>query len=207
MYYDEKTAARVCNALLAGSKNAAREGLKKAWIDAAGRMCVCDGFRAYRLNTPVAGVPDEDPEAGVNLDRIYPATLDGCKPLELPTLAEVRQLIAEDKRAKKTGEPVYAYGVYTFGTAEDGTLLPAVNLHYLADVLTLYPNALAYYDAEKSTIRPIIFEDENGDALILPVRPMDGQDWSRRRRPQGLPEKVTGPALGLRTFAALYAAQ
>ena len=202
MYYDEKTAAAVMNSLL-NSADDSRPALKKAWIDAAGRMCACDGFRVYRLNTPVAGVPDEDAAQGIDLDRIVPSMAD-YKPLDLPTLADVKAMIDEDKRAAKRGEEVFY--TYTFGRAENGDQLPVVNLHYLSDILKLFPAALAYY---KNAVTPIVFKDENGDAMLLPVRfngeAADMIDITKRRLPPAPRKKDTTPAFGLRTFAALYA--
>jgi len=203
MYYDEKTAARLINSMLA-SVEESRPTLKKAWIDAAGNMCACDGFRAYRLHTPVAGVPDEEAENGIDLDKVFPADVYAYKPLELPTLADVRCMIEEDKRKKKRdGDASF---IFTFGMSDDGEQLPAVNLLYLADVLQMFPNALAYY---KNPVNPIVFKDENGDALVLPIRIMNGEskgiDPTKRRQAIPQPKKDKTPALGLRTFAALYA--
>lgn len=203
MYYDEKTAARLINSMFS-SIDDSRPALKKAWIDAAGNMCACDGFRAYRLHTPVAGVPDQDAEKGIDLDKIFPADMYDYKPLELPTLADVRCMIEEDKRTKKRDGA--ASFVFTFGLDESGEQLPAVNLNYLADALQMFPNALAYY---KSPVAPIVFKDENGDALVLPIRIMNdngqGIDATKRRQAIPQPKKDKTPALGLRTFAAIYA--
>lgn len=196
MFYSEKTAARLINSMIAGVDEA-REALRHAWIDDAGRMCACDGFRAYRLNVPVAGVPDIEADKAIDLGKIFPATLDDHKPLDLPTLADVRAMIDEDKRHEKRGEE--ASYMYTFGTSDDGELLPAVNLRYLADVLQMFPNALAY---RKTPVSPIVFKDENGDAMLLPVRTVKG--GQRRQAPAPVKKDAT-PALGLRTFAALYA--
>ena len=201
MYYNEKTAARLLNAMIAGADDN-REFLKHAWIDNDGRMCACDGFRAYRLNVPVAGVPDIDAEKAIDLDKLFP-NMDEYKPLELPSLPDVRAMIDEDKRTEKRGEITPSY-CFTFGTGENGEQLPAVNLRYLADALQLFPDARAYY---KNTVSPILFQDENGDAIILPIRlaACSDIDATKRRTPPAPIVKDTMPALGLRTFAALYA--
>ena len=197
MYYNEKTAARLlCAMFAAASNNDSREFLRHAWIDGEGRMCACDGFRAYRLNVPVAGVPDIDAAKAIDLDKIYPE-IDERKALDLPSLADVRAMIEEDKRREKRGED--AKYLFTFGTSADGEALPAVNLRYLADILQMFPNARAYYNKNLS---PIVFKDENGDALLLPVRAVNASE--RRQAPAPL-KKDDAPALGLRTFSALYA--
>ncbi len=201
MYYDEKTAARLMNAMIT-SANSNRPALQHAWIDSRGRMCACDGFRAYRLNVPVAGVPDIEAEKGIDLDNVFPEKIDEKKALDLPTLAEVKAIIAEDKRGAKRGKTIS--GLFTFGTSEDGDQLPAVNASFLADLLTLFPDARAYYT---TSISPIVFKSENGDALLQPVRiAQNGEiDATKRRQAPALRKKDKTPALGLRTFAALYA--
>jgi len=201
MYYDEKTAARLMNALLAAS-DSNRPALQHAWINAHGQMCACDGFRAYRLNVPVAGVPDIEAEKGIDFAKLYPEKIDEKKALDLPTLADVKAMIAEDKRNAKRGQTVS--GLFTFGTSEDGDQLPVVNAAYLADLLTLFPDARAYYTSITS---PIVFKSENGDALLLPVRVGENSeiDITKRRQAPAIRKKDKTPALGLRTFAALYA--
>ena len=200
MYYNEKIAARLLNAMIAGADDN-REFLKHAWIDNDGRMCACDGFRAYRLNVPVAGVPDIEAEKAIDLDKIFPQ-IDENKALDLPTLADVRAMIEQDKRKEKRGETV-SY-MFTFGRSETGEQLPAVNLKYLADVLQMFPNARAYWT---TPVNPIVFKDENGDAVLLPVRVSPGSDIdvTQRRQVPAPIKKDNAPALGLRTFAALYA--
>jgi len=196
MYYNEKTAARMINAMIA-TVNDGRGALRHAWIDNAGRMCACDGFRAYRLNVPVAGVPDIEAEKAIDLENIFPKTIDENKALDLPTLADVRAMIDDDKRREKRGEE--ASYIFSFGTSDDGNALPAVNLKYLAEMLQIFPNARAYYS---TPVNPIVFKDENGDALLLPVR--TSGPVQRRQVPAPV-KKDNAPALGLRTFAALYA--
>lgn len=196
MYYNEKTAARLINAMISGVDKS-REALRHAWIDKAGRMCACDGYRAYRLNVPVAGVPDIEAEKAIDLDKVFPPAIDEGKALDLPSLSDVRAMIDEDKRREKRGESV-SY-LFTFGTSDDGEPLPAVNLRYLADMLQMLPNARAYYSTQ---VDPIVFKDENGDALLLPVRT---ENSGQRRQAVTPMKKDNTPALGLRTFSALYA--
>ena len=144
-YFSEKTAARLMNSVL---KGATRDFLKKSWIDSAGRHCACDGFRAYRLNVPVPGVPDQDAAQGIDLNRVFPAFIDESKELDLPPLADLRAMIQEDRRAKpKRGETISTLAgsnIYTFGLSDTGAQLPAVNLKYLADFMLLFPDARAF---------------------------------------------------------------
>lgn len=199
MMYNEKTAARLVNALIRDGRKW-RENLGHAWIDESGRMCACDGFRAYRLNVPVAGVPDVEPDKGINLDKIWPP-MKVMKPLDLPTLAEVRAMLEEDRQAGKRGETVSH--LYTFGMSESGEQLPAVNLRYLADALQLFPDANAYYS---EPVNPILFQAEEGSAIILPVCMKDDAERAKHCRMPPTPVKRDkSPAFGLRAFAAVYA--
>lgn len=201
MYYSEKTAARLINAMFSNVDDS-RPALRHAWINANGQMCASDGYRAYRLNVPIAGVPDIEADKTFDLDKVFPAAIDETKALDLPTLAEVKAMIAEDKRAAKRGEAIPS--LFTFGTSKDGEQLPTVNTSYLADMLQMFPDARAYYT---DPVSPIVFKSENGDAILLPVRISgeSGIDPTKRRQAPSVRKADNSPALGLRTFAALYA--
>lgn len=201
MMYNEKTAARLMNAVIRdGAKR--NENLGHAWIDESGRMCATDGFRAYRLNKPIAGVLDAETDSGINsgIVKIWPS-MKRVKPLALPTLAEVRAMLEEDRQAEKRGETISHS--YYFGTSASGEQLPAVNLRYLADVLQLFPGACAYYS---TPVRPILFQSEDGSAIICPVKVTGGVEKAKHRRVPPAPVKRDkSPAFGLRAFAAVYA--
>ena len=200
--YNEKTAARLMNALFA-AVDVSRPALRRAWIDKEGRMCACDGYRAYRLNAPIAGVPDGDAEKAIDLDKVFPATLAKYKPLDLPTLADVRAMIAEDKRNKKRGDA--GRFVFTFGQSDAGEQFPAVDLKLLADMLQMFPDARAYYS---TLVGPIVIKSSDGDGLLMPIRITEKSKCDatkRRQAPAPVQKKDNAPVLGLRTFAALYA--
>lgn len=211
MYYSEKTAARVMNAMFNSNKNDTRLLIHHAWIDGKGRQCACDGHRAYRLNRPVAGVPDMDPANGIDLEKIFPsaAVFAEYSALELPTLDDVKTMIAEDNERQKGTAPKRREYIYTFGMDEQGRQLPAVNLKYLADMIAMYPDAVAY--CKPGHIGTIYFKAQEGDGLICGMRamtPEKAQQYQIRRRPapkQDKPEKGL-PVYGLRTFLALAAA-
>lgn len=197
---NEKTAARLLNSLF--SRNDAQPVyLRRAWIDDAGRMCATDSYRAYRLNNPIPGVPDMDAAQGLDFGRIWPKE-NSMKPLQLPTLAEVKAMMEEDRRKEKRKEA--GAWVYTFGTDENGDRLPAVNLKYLYDILQLFPDASAYCT---TPIKPLLFKSQDGEAILVPMRPAAAVDSTRRRVAPAVKAKKrdNAPALGLRTFAALYA--
>lgn len=208
--FSEKTAARVLNAMFRGNKNDTRPLAHHAWIDEKGRQCACDGYRAYRLKKPVAGVPDMDPIHGVNLQKAYPDSnsLADYLYIDLPTLEECRAMIAEDNERQKEEKPKFREYIYTFGKDAQGRQLPAVNLKYLADVITLFPDARAYCKRDVPTA-PIYFECSDGDAILLPIRLAGDAAEQAAERRQPAPKKEAAPVLpvyGLRTFLALAAA-
>lgn len=196
MNFNAKTAARLINSMITSKNNSTREALRHTWIDKCGRMCACDGFRAYRLNVPVAGCPEIDAEKTIDLEKVYPKTIDDKKLLDLPSLADARAMLAQDRKKKEKGQKSF---LFPFGFDENGSALPAVDLRYLIDIMTLFPNARAYYT---DTVRPIVFKDDNGDALLMPIRQFTPQP--RRKAPAPIITDST-PAIGLRAFAALYA--
>ena len=207
MYYNEKTAARLINSMFRANKNDNREFAHHAYFDKQGRQCALDGYRAYRLKKPVAGVPDMDAFKGIDLDKIIPApaTLEKYFVLELPALADVKTMLAEDNAAKRRKEePTFAF---TFGLGENGKCLPALNLAYLADMLQMFPDATARCNAE-NPFGPVIFTSPDGDGVLCPVRLKNPNDAITRRKPA--PKKDDPckglPVYGLRTFLALAAA-
>lgn len=126
-----------------------RPSLKGYWIDSEGRQCFCDGYRAIRLKNHVDGFENV---AGMDLDPVM--KLDGeCVMLDLPTPGELKVCIASWKGFDRK--------FYDFGGN-----LPKVNAQYLKDILDIFPNAVA---KSYGTNKPILFEDETGDALLLPV--------------------------------------
>ena len=207
MYYNEKTAARLINSMFRANKKDNREFMHHAYFDKQGRQCALDGYRAYRLKKPVAGVPDMDAFQGIDLEKIIPsaATLADYFTLELPALADVKTMLAEDNAAKRNKEE--ATFAFTFGTDPDGRPLPAVNLAYLADMLQMFPDAVARCNA-KNPFSPVIFTSPDGDGVLCPVRLKDTADATTRRKPA---PKKDDPykglqVYGLRTFLALAAA-
>lgn len=194
MKYTDKAAARALNSVIK-TADKARAQLKRSWIDKHGKQCVCDGYRAIRLNTPVAGVPDG--VQPIDLDKCYPATVANHFVLDLPTIEELKAMIAEDRAEKKK------FSMYTFGTAEDGTQLPTVNPAYLLDMLTAFPDARATCE---NAVKQIVFTSAYGDGILLPIRVKPDVDTSKRRTAPVQPKRDTAPGMSLNAFAAVYAA-
>lgn len=132
-------------------KNASgnRPDIKGAWLDSDGRQCVCDGYRAVRLNAPVGGLPGVK---GMELSNIiprnpYPLTLT------LPTPGELKACIAEQKGRDRK--------FYDFG--EDR---PCVDAKYLKDMMDIFPDATVTWSGLNC---PLLFHSDAGDGILLPV--------------------------------------
>ena len=134
-----------------------RRDLCGAWLDSDGRQCVCDGYRAVRLNVPVDGLKQVETPTPFDLDKVYPSEPQPTT-LDLPTSSELRAYIA-DPNSKRTsdGKVLYDFGVG----------LPWVDAKWLKDMVDLLPGAVATCDG---LAKPIIFKSEKGDGLLLPVR-------------------------------------
>lgn len=162
-------ATRTLTAILQASKkdrpyNAA---LHYAWTDAAGRQCVCDGFRAFRLAEALPLEPrPEDAGDPIKLDQIMPANIDGWQSFPLPSIADVKAFIAAE-RAKFTGKRKGFSPLWDFGRG-----LPSVNARYLIDLLAVFPDAAEAFvkPGYEAPMSAIYVRTERGDAMLLPVR-------------------------------------
>lgn len=134
-----------------------RRDLCGAWIDADGRQCVCDGYRAVRLTVPVDGLKQAETPTPFDLAKVYP-TEPQPTTLDLPSPAELRAYIA-DPNSKRTSD---GRVLYDFGAG-----LPLVDAKWLKDMVDLLPGAVATCDG---LTKPIVFKSERGDGLLLPVR-------------------------------------
>lgn len=157
----EANAARTISALLkANRKDSGRTALHYAWIDGKGRQCVCDGFRAFRLNEALP-LEERPADAGepLNLDKVVPDIRRGYAAAALPGAKEVKAFIALERAAK--GRKVSP--VWDFGKGK-----PAVNAAYLLDLLNVLPDAAEIYCG--GPFSPLYAKSERGDAVLLPVR-------------------------------------
>ena len=157
----EANAARTISALLkANRKDSGRTALHYAWIDGKGRQCVCDGFRAFRLNEALP-LEERPADAGdpLNLDKVVPDIRRGYAAAALPGAKEVKAFIALERAAK--GRKVSP--VWDFGKGK-----PAVNAAYLLDLLNVLPDAAEIYCG--GPFSPMYAKSERGDAVLLPVR-------------------------------------
>ena len=209
-YYNEKAAAETIKRLFKGlnKRKETREDLYKTWIDDKGRQCACDGFRAYRLNKPIAGLPDAGKPV-LALEKCFPALDDFRKAENVPSLDDLKALMDDDKaHTVKTRRGVPEYddnqprGLYFF----QGDGAPAVNAEYLRDMLRLFPDAEIYWKA--NSFSPLYFKSANGDGILLPCRCDPALRPAGGCRPIPAPrmkERPAAPAFSLGQFAARYA--
>lgn len=160
------SATRTITALLAyEKKHGSRIALQYPWQDKAGRQCICDGFRAFRLteHLPLEERP-KDAGDGIDLDKVFPANLSGYEALPLPSTGELKAHVALE-RASFTGKAKDFCAVWNFG---DGK--PTVNAAYLRDMIAVLPNAAEIFWNPKSIFGPLYAKDDHGDAVLLPIR-------------------------------------
>lgn len=157
----EANAARTISALLkAAKKDSGRTALHYAWIDGKGRQCVCDCFRAFRLNEALP-LEERPADAGdpIDLDKVIPDIRKGYAAVALPDVKEVKAFIALERAAKgRKCSPVW----------DLGRGKPVVNAAYLVDLLNVLPDATEIYCG--GLFSPLYAKSERGDAVLLPVR-------------------------------------
>ncbi|MBQ7052342.1 MAG: hypothetical protein IJN79_06060 [Clostridia bacterium] len=142
-----------------------RTALHYAWIDAKGRQCVCDSYRAFRL-TEHLPLEDRPADAGdpIDLDKIVPViTPEQYYALPLPSVGELKAHIALERAGKVRGDTILWY----FG--DDA---PTVDAMYLMDVLAVLPDAAEVYvqRGEAGIRSPMLIKGIRGEAILLPVR-------------------------------------
>lgn len=150
-------------------KNAPQDFLKKART-VNGRQIVCDGFTLCALDQPVELSPEfvQDVNDG-RLDGIMKTVLDAAREnngdaLRVPDAATLKLHIKNAKAEKKTRKdktPV----IYDFG---DG--LPAVNAEYLANVISIYGDAVQLVASSRGIYQPIYIKSDRGDGALMPCK-------------------------------------
>lgn len=127
----------------------------------SGRWCICDGYRLIRLNADLPSLPHT--ESALDTTQIIPQESICGKPLPLPSVAQVRSWLAEEKG--RTGHS-WKPGDLPYLLTSNGLQI-GVNPCYLLDMLQALPDCDARYS---NPISPIYFAAENGDGILLPVR-------------------------------------
>ena len=160
---DKRAMRAIQRMLTAMRRNDHRPALHYAWIDAKGRQCSCDGFRAYRLNTPLpldprpANVGD-----GIDLDKVVPDIARNYEPIPLPTTDELQSYASIEREA----DGRKANLLWDFGPGR-----PVVNIPYLIDLMAIFPEVThVYVSTTNGPVSPLYVKSERGDAILLPVR-------------------------------------
>lgn len=165
----EEAARRICDAAV--RTNSHRPAEQGFWIDEEGKQCVCDGYRGFRLNSPMelTAAPELSADGSrFNLAQIIAPIRKNTLRLTLPTVAEVRAQIKTDRaewaaKRRRKGETFKAS--YDFGPG-----LPSVDANYLIDFLQLFPDGEAFTSEQKPYITPIYFRSADGEGILCPIR-------------------------------------
>lgn len=145
-------------------KESSRTSLHYAWTDSDGRQCVCDSYRAFRLNEPLPLEP-RPADAGdpIDLDNIIPDRKDYAA-TPLPSAKEIKAFIAIEraKAGGKRGTDV----IWDFGEGK-----PAVNAEYLLDLVQVFPDATEIFHGVGTKLLSVLYARcDAGEAVLLPVR-------------------------------------
>lgn len=132
---------------------ATREQFRGHWIDKEGRACVCSGSHAVRLlGVKCDSIPAVPVWDGIGQAMQRPAS--GLYRIELPTAAECKAFRAANGKNK----PMPIDGGRRW-----------VDPRFMLDMLQAMPGAVAY--TTEKAISPLWFESDQGDGILLPVRP------------------------------------
>lgn len=145
-------------------KNQTRKNMHTSWIDSEGRQCFCSGVHTIRLNNKYNCFPIEEKLIPLDLDKIINPVRNEKEEIELPTIAEIKLYISDLKVKGIKEKDAHLRFRYKFNNRE-----LYVNPQLLLDMLEALPNATARYSG--SSVAPIYFNAENGDGILLPVRP------------------------------------
>lgn len=160
------SALRTVTALLNTTKKVGGlRPLEYAWIDKQGRQCVCDRFRAFRLSEhlPLEDRPEDIDPQGIDLEKVFPS-LDQYVSAPLPSAKEVKTAITLERAQYGRQYTRSAPKVWDFGEYK-----PAVNMGFLLDLLTVFPDATVIYYNPSSLSAPLYASGRSGEAIILPA--------------------------------------
>ena len=144
-------------------KNAPREDLRGCWSWNE-KTVFCNNYELFRLNDPDGDIARAfPPVTGIDVSRFFPAELPARR-VYLPSVAELKAYAAQngDKRGKYHVTP-YELAPHVY-----------VNPFSLIDVLEVLPGCSCFIDPETPERyygKPIYLRAENGDGLLMPVKP------------------------------------
>ena len=126
---------------------------------------LCDGFRFVRLHDKPGSIPEAPEAAGgkspLDLEKYAQEALVGAEEVELPAAGQIKAVIAAEKA--KHGSKKNNWDKWE--------ALPGwyCNPQFLLDLVQALPGAKAV--KAPGAHKPVYLKSENGDALLLPVRP------------------------------------
>ena len=132
-----------------------------------GRFCICDGYRFVRFVRDLPSLPrvEQRPIDTGKLVKAAVAEAEGLVPL--PTVADLKAFLAADKAKGGKRSPYPLEGGRWW-----------CNPQFLLDMLQALPGCRAWWP--KGPLKPMYFEADNGDGLLLPVRPPQQTEQQRR---------------------------
>lgn len=165
-----KDVLNACKRIVKG----ARKGIQGYWRDEAGNNCVTDGYRLVRLNKPLDGMEQLE-SAALDAERAIGDTSKYDLAITLPDIKEVKAFIAVEREAGRKGtknHPFYPMCLQ-YGDAQDGSERVLVNPQFLLDMMCIFPDCK---ELKRCNLRlsAMYFSGENGDGILLPVRPENG---------------------------------
>ena len=146
------------------------EALHRAYRGSQG-LIICDGAQALRFNLDTAPSLVEHPEGYVfypDIDRIIDGSKGNDVPVEVPSLGELRTAIRIAKA--KHNAPRGGGAVFILKAAEQDV---RVDAQLLADMPEALPGATVTAAREKTQRSALYFKAENGDGVLLPLRPTE----------------------------------
>ena len=162
-------AVKACKGMFKYLEKNNKKHIAGAWVDADGRQCVCDGFRAARLRDPLPGLPAAS-QPWEGLGRVFSEPMQYFRAVMLPTAAEVVGVMA----LQRLRDPHATRYTYDFGPG-----LPRVDASYLLDMMNLFPGVreIRIADGSKCKISPLLWADGHGNSgILLPVRKPKGEE-------------------------------
>lgn len=137
-----------------------RPQIKKAWIENE-KMCITNGFTGFMFNEALDGVVVGD-QTDFNLSKCFPDE-STYKEITLD-IADVKSKIKLHK-AKEAGKKAKDKTAYQY--IIDGHYY---NAEYLVDAYEILGGDIVFKQND-NVFHPAIMENENGKAVVLPIRP------------------------------------
>lgn len=172
--YTDKKAARYCNKVL-NAVDGNRPELLNAWSDNFNRWFVCDGYRAYRLESEpdglriILGLKVNSPAVHARFTEVHfkiEAMFDECY---TNNVVEIPVDINDVVTAARSKDDI---------TIDLGENFPVVNARYLKDAMEMLPDGKVYcQDNARRMFSPVYVKSPDGIALILPIRRESKLHW------------------------------